>query len=107
MGTEIYWEDCNFDDNKTFIDHTCNTLDDLEGMNCKLFASEKGIFWFGLFINYVKQSWKFTDPCTVVPNHTPHGHPPHGKIATFGGMVSFSLFNIVVQTISFGHRPNQ
>jgi hypothetical protein len=46
MGTEIYWEDCNFDDNKTFIDHTCNTLDDLEGMNCKLFASEKGEFPF-------------------------------------------------------------
>ena len=39
MGTEIYWEDCNFEE---MVDHTCNTLDDLPGMNCKLFASEKG-----------------------------------------------------------------
>ena len=39
MGTEIYWEDCNFEE---MVDHQCNTLDDLPGMNCKLFASEKG-----------------------------------------------------------------
>jgi hypothetical protein len=39
MGTEIYWEDCNFEE---LVDHTCNTLEDLPGMNCKLFASEKG-----------------------------------------------------------------
>jgi len=39
MGTEIYWEDCNFEE---MVDHHCNTLEDLPGMNCKLFASEKG-----------------------------------------------------------------
>lgn len=41
MGTEIYWENCDFSEDH-FVDHTCNILDDLEELNCKLFSSEKG-----------------------------------------------------------------
>lgn len=40
LGTEIYWEGCDFSEGH-FIDHKCNTLEDTEDLNCKLFSSEQ------------------------------------------------------------------
>lgn len=45
LGTTIYWDGCDFpetEDDDVFIDHTCNTLDEIESMNCKLYGYEKG-----------------------------------------------------------------
>ena len=55
-GTEISWHGCDFieakddDDNGGFVEHTCNTLDDLPEMNCKRFSSEKSKFLQRLLI---------------------------------------------------------
>ena len=45
-GTEISWHGCDFteaaaEDEAGFLEFTCNTLDDLDEMNCKRFSSEK------------------------------------------------------------------
>lgn len=40
LGTEIYWESCDFTEG-SFVDHKCNVLEDLEELNCKLYKSEK------------------------------------------------------------------
>ena len=52
LGSQIWWDGCDIPENYTevmnnhddepFIDHTCNTLDDLKPMNCKLFDYELG-----------------------------------------------------------------
>ena len=41
LGTQIWWDGCDFSED-AFIDHTCNTLDDIETLNCKQFHNEKG-----------------------------------------------------------------
>ncbi len=43
LGTGIYWDGCDFS-NDSFIDHTCNTLEDVENLNCKQFSYEEGEF---------------------------------------------------------------
>ena len=46
-GTEISWHGCDFTEPQEgteepgFVEHSCNTLDDLPEMNCKRFKSEK------------------------------------------------------------------
>ena len=42
LGTTVYWDGCDFS-NDSFIDHTCNTLEDLEELNCKLYGYELGM----------------------------------------------------------------
>ena len=43
-GTEISWHGCDFTEAGGFVEHTCNTLDDLPEMNCKRFSSETSKF---------------------------------------------------------------
>jgi len=40
LGTQIYWEGCDLT-KEHFVNHKCNTLEDLKKLNCKLFSSEK------------------------------------------------------------------
>jgi hypothetical protein len=58
LGTTVYWDGCDLleknvteknstEDSRhlperTYIDHTCNTLEDLEELDCKRFSYEKG-----------------------------------------------------------------
>ncbi|TRY79645.1 hypothetical protein TCAL_12607 [Tigriopus californicus] len=42
LGTTVYWDGCNFNETGDgFIDHVCNTLEDIKPMNCKLYGYEK------------------------------------------------------------------
>ena len=41
MGTQIWWEACDLS-NMTFVDHKCNTMEDLKELNCKLYPTEEG-----------------------------------------------------------------
>ena len=42
LGTEMYFEGCDFG-NDTFVDHTCNLMEDIDEWNCKQFESEAGM----------------------------------------------------------------
>ena len=49
------WHGCDFvepanDDEPGFIEHTCNTLDDLEEMNCKRFSSETSTYTYWVVV---------------------------------------------------------
>ncbi len=37
----MYWNGCDFYED-SFINHTCNTLEDVDWWNCKLYEDEKG-----------------------------------------------------------------
>ena len=41
LGTTIWWDSCDFHED-SFINHTCNTLEDVESWNCKLYMDEEG-----------------------------------------------------------------
>ncbi len=41
LGTTVYWDGCDFYED-SFINHTCNTLEDVDSWNCKLYEDEKG-----------------------------------------------------------------
>jgi len=40
LGTQIYWDKCDLTE-EHFVNHKCNTLEDLKELNCKLFSTEK------------------------------------------------------------------
>ncbi len=42
LGTTIWWNGCDFREEGSFVNHTCNTLEDVESWNCKLYKDEKG-----------------------------------------------------------------
>jgi len=42
LGSEVDYDGCDFEEDRGFVDHTCNTLEDVDAWNCKLFSYEFG-----------------------------------------------------------------